>query len=154
MAWGLIDHLTSKVTVEGAWDNCLDIASFAGVGYLSGRSVNWLTKWTSKPSLFNKSELVDLKSIAICSALFMTIDRLACAVLTYYVNDDQLKKPVYTAIRIAVDLTATVSLFNAVAEPLKQASVEFKTASAIILAACALYAHVLLIMSLFNDQEI
>jgi hypothetical protein len=82
----------SREKIELAWDNCLDIAFFTGIGYLCGRAVNWYIHWASKPSFFGKAEMINVKSVAICCGLFMAIERIAQHVLSSYLNTQKSKE--------------------------------------------------------------
>lgn len=151
-----IQEMWQDGTIENIWDKSLDTALFAGVGYLSGRAVNWLAKWTSKPSLFSTAASADLKSATICCALFMAIDHLAYAILEKYCNGGYLRrvdKPAYTVVRIAASLTAAIGLFQALASPFQQASIEFKAASTIILTAFVAYNQLLVYLHTFNKER-
>lgn len=142
-----------RESIVRLWDNSLDVASFAGVGYLCGRLVNSVTKWTAKPSFFEKAKLVDVNSAAICCALFMAIDRVSYSILSSYIDKKELNKPAYIAMRIGVNLSAAVGLFNVLATPLQRATVELKGASVIILTAIAVYSQILLYLRVFNDRD-
>lgn len=153
-----VDENTKRGIFPQVWDSCLDIASFAGVGYLCGRGINWLTKWTSKPSFFGKSESVDLKNAAMCCALFITIDRLAQTLLIFWSGKEKKErekydKPLYTAFRIGISLTATVTAFNALAPNINRATIEFNTASTIILTALMVYSLIILFLDVYDHRS-
>jgi hypothetical protein len=159
MALGInlsIKEMWQDGTIESIWDKSLDTALFTAVGYLSGRAVNWLAKWSSKPSLFGKAAVADLKSATICCALFMAIDHLAYALLDKCCNHDygrRIDKPAYTVVRIGISLAAAIGLFQAIASPLQQASIEFKAASTVILTAFVAYNQLLLYLHTFNKEH-
>src|SRR5215216_6597950 len=104
------------------WNNGIDIASFAGVGYLSGHVVNQFTKWSSASSLIMKTGQVDVTHAAACCGLFAAIDRLAYNILNSMVGKDQASKPFYSAFRIATSTAATSYLLNVGASLLKSGS--------------------------------
>lgn len=134
-------------TVEHVWDNYLDIASFAGVGYLSGRTVNWFTNWTSASSILTKAEQVDLTSAVGCCALFAAIDRLAYSMLSYYASHE-VNKPIYSILRVGASAIAAVSLFNG----LIPQSIETKSGVAVILTAVLIYSQILMQLTVFNSR--
>lgn len=142
-----------RESIEHLWDSCLDIVAFASLGYLCGHVVNRLTKWTSLPFLFGKSEAADLKSGSICCALFVTIDRLVLAMLNSFVGEEETHKPIYSVLRIGVNLTTAIGLFNMLASRVKLKSIEFKTASAIILTTVVVYSQTLLSLRVYNERQ-
>ncbi len=137
-------------TVEKLWDSCLDIAAFAGVGYLSGRIVNQLTKWTSKPTLFGVKAAIDLKSATICCGLFILIDRMAQSLLLNFVKEKRVNKPVYSVLRMGVSAMGAINLLNAVAGRFQLVSLETKMAGTVIATAVFVYSKILLHLHVFN----
>lgn len=137
-------------TVEWVWDSCLDSASFLGIGYLSGRMVNWFTKWSSVSSFFTKSAQIDLTSAAVCCALFATIDRIAYNILNLIIEDEELEKPAYSACRIMASAAAAVTLLNIAATHLKISSLDNKSAVAVILTAIVIYSQIVTHLNMFN----
>lgn len=138
-------------SLKRGWESCLDIGAFTGVGYLCGHVVNEWIKWTSKPSLFSKVESVDLKSAAICCAVFMTLDRLGHALLIARVGKE-VNKPVYSSIRIGSHLAIAVLSFNALASRIKLVKIETHLASAIILMAIIAYSRMIFHLYIFNER--
>lgn len=139
-------------TVEKLWDNCLDIGAFAGVGYLSGRFVNHLTKWTSKPTLFGAKATIDLKSATICCGLFMLIDRMAQSLLLNFVKEKRVNKPVYSILRMGLSAAGAITLLNAVAGRFQLVNLETKMAGTVIVTAVFVYGKILSHLHIFNNR--
>lgn len=147
----MVFNIDSK-TVEKLWDSCLDIGLFTGVGYLSGRIVSQLMKWTSKPSLFGAKAEINLRSAATCCGLFMLIDRTAQSILVASIGTNRTNKPAYSIMRMGLSAAGAVTLFNAVADRFKLVSLETKMAGTIILTAVFVYSTVLSRLNVFNNR--
>jgi hypothetical protein len=138
-----------SASIKQLWDSCLDITAFAGVGYLCGHCVNVVIK--SKPTIFGNTEITDLKGVAIFCALFMTIDRLSHSILNSIALE--FNKPIYTAIRIAINLTAAVCIFNLYTSRAKLVPIVLRSASLIILPAFAAYSIAIFCLSFYNSRS-
>jgi hypothetical protein len=138
--------------IEYMWNSSLDIAAFAGVGYLSGKAVNWFTKWSSVPSIFHKTPQVDLTSAAVCCAVFAAIDRLAHAILGACLGAERANRPIYSAIRIGAGMVAAMSAFEALASQATLPRVETQAAVAVILTAIVIYSQIISHLMIFNSR--
>lgn len=147
-----MDFEALRETIEEGWENFLDIAAFTAVGHLSGRTVNWYNKWTSKPFIFGKAEMIDLKGSTLCCALFVTIDRLAYAIFVSLIGDEKAEKPTYSAIRIALSMAAAINAVNILSPLGKFSRIEFKVASTVILTTVVFYSQILLMLEIFNRR--
>lgn len=142
----------SSRSVEKLWDSCLDIGIFTGIGYLSGRIVNQLMKWTSKPSLFGAKAEINLRSAATYCGLFMLIDRIAQSILIASMGTNRTNKPAYSMMRMGLSAAGAIALFNAAADQFKLVSLETKMAGTIILTAVFVYSRVLSHLNTFNNR--
>jgi hypothetical protein len=142
--------------IELVWDNCLNIAAFAGIGSLSGRTVNWFSKWTSAPSFFKKTTQVDLQSAVVCCALFKTIDCVFYYNLRYLsrqlFGEDVVDKPIYSALRLGTSAFWAIGLVHRFASHIKLASVETKTGLAVISTAMVIYNVIYWNLKEFNSH--
>lgn len=143
----------NQETSGNAWDGCLDIAAFAGVGYLSGKVINEYVKWTSTPSIFKKTITIDLMSSAYCCGLFAAIDRLSYAILRSQIGYKRANKPVYSALRIGGCAVGSIWVFNKIAFLANLKVLEEKPAVAVILTAIVIYNLISSQLALFNSRE-
>jgi hypothetical protein len=149
---GAIDtSKASSESLECVWDHYVDIASFAAIGYLSGRAVNWFIKWTSPSSIITTKEQVDLIGAVACCALFVAIDSIAYSILSSFESYD-FNKTICSVLRVGASVIAAVSMFNVLAWPLNLASIEMKPGFAIIFTAIIIYSQFLMHLTLFNGR--
>jgi hypothetical protein len=146
--------MTTKINphIEYIWNSGLDIAAFAATGYIAGKAVNWSTKLSTVPSIFSKAPQVDLKSAAVCCAIFAAIDRLAHAILTSSMGAERANKPIYSAVRIGACAMLTTSVFDVLASQMQLARVESQAALAVMITAILIYSQIISNLALFNSR--
>ncbi len=147
----------STESIKELTNNFVDIATFTAIGHFCGRYVNHLTKTSSLPSIIGKLEVADLKSAAVCCALFVTIDRLVQGILDAFFENSRYFHTyktdfTYSCIRITLNTIAAVTLFNLAAPTLKLVNIEMYTAATIISTAIVTYGMGQFILNSYNNR--
>lgn len=142
-----------RYTIKSAIDTCLDIASFGGVGYLSGHLVNALSSYSSKSSFFNELEKTNVQSTAVCCALFIAIDRPVQGMLRILFQSPKVDQPVYSAVRMGINGFAAIELFNLLAPRIEHSSVKMKPAAAVVITALLIYSNLVAYIHYYNSRQ-
>lgn len=142
-----------RTSAMNTWEIGLDLGLFTSVGYLSGRCLNWLAKWSLKPNLFSKTGYIDLNYATSVSAIFIIVDRVAKTMLKSIIDETQLNKPTNTVLRVGTEGLVSIWALNLFSPSLKLPQVEYTIAATFLTTAVVAYSLMLLLLETFNERQ-